>query len=127
MIPHEIPPAQWRGFLDQFSRDHRAWLATLERGAGQIDHIEVFERPLDSVAPHTVEGRIVSIVIRFQHDLTAEPVMRVESPVILRVDEGVAGSAPVLEIEAKNGQRTRIRFRASPPLEALDGLAPGEL
>ena len=127
MNTREIPAADWRPFLEQFSRDHRAWLATIERIAGASRQIDVVERPLGSVVPQLAGGRVVGIVIRFQEDSATTPGIHVESPMVLRVDETAAGSAHTLEIESGSGERTRILFRASPPLEALDGVAPGEV
>jgi hypothetical protein len=47
MSGREIPIAQWPEFLDQFSREHRAWLATVDRvRPGESGHTDVIERPL---------------------------------------------------------------------------------
>jgi hypothetical protein len=42
------------------------------------------------------------------------------------VDETADGAARGLEIAGSDGRGTRIRFRAAPALERLDGIAPGE-
>jgi hypothetical protein len=109
----EIPVPQWDPFLDEFSREHRAWLASVERvHPGAPAHVDVRERPLRSIEADAVTG----IEIRFQ-----DGTVRVEAPKTLRVDE--KGN---LEIEDWSGERVRLRFRVAEPPGALDGLAPGE-
>jgi hypothetical protein len=86
---------------DQFSREHRAWLASVDRvHPGAPSHQEVGERPLRSIETDAVTG----IEIRFQ-------------------DEGAARG---LEIEDWSGERVRLRFRVAEPPGVLDGLAPLE-
>jgi hypothetical protein len=128
MSAREIPAAQWPEFLEQFSRDHRAWLATVDRvhadSAGQIEPIA---RPLGSVVPQLTAHRIVRIEIRFQEDLRVPEAIRIDAPTSIRVDETASGVARALEIVDEDGECTRIRFRAAPLPEMLDGLAPGEV
>ena len=67
MSAREIEVAQWPQFLDQFSREHRAWLVTVDRmPPGSPGDAEVVERPLGSVLPQPPAGRIARIEIRFQ-------------------------------------------------------------
>ncbi len=124
----EIPVAEWLEFLTQFSGGHRAWLATVDRAtAGARGDVGAIERPLGSVLPEVSSGRIVGIEIRFQADPQARDSIRIDAPVRLRVDETAEGAARGLEIQDEGGECTRIRFRAAPLPEALDGIAPGEL
>jgi hypothetical protein len=114
----EIPVPEWDPFLDQFSREHRAWLASVDRAhPGAPSHVEVGERPLRSIETDAVTG----IEIRFQ-----EGTVRVEAPKTLRVDETDEGAARGLEIEDWSGECVRLRFRVAEPPGALDGLAPAE-
>jgi hypothetical protein len=114
----EIPVAQWDPFLDEFSREHRAWLASVDRvHPGAPAHLEVGERALRSIEADAVTG----IEIRFQ-----DGTVRIEAPKTLRVDETEEGAARGLEIEDWSGERVRLRFRVTQPPGALDGLAPGE-
>ena len=46
MNSSEIPPGQWKAFLEQLGRDHRAWLATVER-AGSL---QARDQPLESIS-----------------------------------------------------------------------------
>jgi len=124
----EIPEAEWQEFLAQFSRGHRAWLATVDHGAvGAAGHVAAIERPLRSVMPEISARRVVGIEIRFQEDSHAREPIRIDAPIRLRVDETAEGAALSLEIQDDSGECTRIRFRAAPLPEALDGIAPGEL
>ena len=128
MSMREIPEAQWQEFLAQFSRGHRAWLATVDRvHAGAPGHIEAVERPLGSVTTAVSARRVVGIEIRFQEDAHAREPIRIDAPARVRVDETAEGAARGLEIHDEDGECTRIRFRAAPLPEALDGIAPGEL
>jgi hypothetical protein len=124
----DIPESEWPEFLTQFSGGHRAWLATVDRReAGGRDDVAAIERPLGSVLPEISDRRVIGIEIRFQEDPQARDSIRIEGPVRLRVDETADGTARGLEIQDESGECTRIRFRAWPLPEALDGIAPGEL
>lgn len=128
MSVREIPPGEWQGFLDDFSRRHRAWLASVDRLAPDAGtHVEVFERPLGSIVADRAARGMGSIRIEFQHDAHAERGVRIESPARLRVDETEGGAARSLEIEDASGDRIRVRLRVASPPGLLDGMAPGEL
>jgi hypothetical protein len=128
MTARDIPQNEWPSILEEFSREHRAWLATVER----IDsigsrHVEALERPLNAVTPEMAARRVVSIAIQFQTESQGDNVIQIETPTHLRMDHGDTGTARGLEIEDEHGERIYIRFRAIPLPEALDGIAPGEL
>jgi hypothetical protein len=126
-VTREIPMSQWTDFLDEFSRTHRAWLATVDSvPPGNGVDARPIERPLRSVAPDIQANRIVSVDIRFQEDGERSSV-HIPAPIALRVDETAEGTARAVEIVDLDGRSTRIRFRSAPPSEMLDGVAPGEL
>lgn len=128
MSVRDIPAAEWPVFLEEFSRGHRAWLATVDRvDPGSLRHVEAVERPLRSVTPDMSARRVVGIEIRFQEDSQARDAIRIEAPARLRVDETTEGTAQGLEIQDEDGECTRIRFRVAPLPETLDGIARGEL
>lgn len=128
MSTREIPTALWSEFLDQFSRQHRAWLAVVYRiHPGSPGHTESIERPLGSVNLQTGARRIARIEIRFQEDSGPSEPIQIDAPNKVRVDETAEGVARGLEIVDEDGECTRIRFRAAPLPEMLDGIAPGEL
>jgi hypothetical protein len=147
MSERDIPEAEWAAFLDGFSREHRAWLATVDRvRAGAPEHGEAFEQPLAAVVPQTADHRVERIEIRFQDVGTFghvgaafrrpeasseesrphEPI-QVDAPATVRVNETADGVARGLDIVARDGACTRLRFRAAPRMDMLDGIAPGEL
>ena len=127
MSVREIPAAEWQEFLDDFTRGHRAWLATVDRvqGGGE-DYVEAVDRPLGSVKPEIQAHRVVAIEIRFQEDGRATEPIVIESPTSVRVDENEIGATRGLEIRDDEGECTRIRFRTLPPPQMLDGIAAGE-
>jgi Family of unknown function (DUF5335) len=128
MSLREIPSSDWPAFLQQFSRDHRAWLATVDHmGPGASHHVAASERPLRAVTADLAAGSVVGIEIQLQQDPQAQEAVRVTAPVRLCVDETPRGAARGLEIEDERGARTRIRFRVPAPPGLLDGVAPGEL
>jgi hypothetical protein len=127
MTAPDIPRSEWPAVLEEFSREHRAWLATVEH----IDsvgsrHIEAAERPLNSVTPEMASRRVVGIDIQFQADSEGSDVIHVDTPTHVRMDRTDTGTARGLEIQDRRGGCTRIRFRAIPLPEALDGIVPGE-
>jgi hypothetical protein len=128
MSARDIPRHEWPAVLAEFSREHRAWLATVER----IDsigsrHVAAVERPLGSVTAEITARRIVAIDIQFQADSHGSDVIHVETPTHLRMNHSDTGTARGLEIENQRGECTRILFRAIPLPETLDGVAPGEI
>jgi hypothetical protein len=127
MTLREIPSPQWPEFLENFTRGHRAWLATVDRmRPGAPVHVEAVERPLQSVTPEMSARRVVGIEIRFQEDSPARDAIRIGAPAKVVVHETKEGTAQGLEIQDEDGECTRIRFRAAPSSELLDGIAPGE-
>jgi hypothetical protein len=128
MRTREIPAVEWTAFLQQFSAEHRAWLASVDRvRPGASRHVEVVERPLGSVTASVAARRVVGIQIQFQEDSNAGGAIRIERPKRLRVEETEEGAVRALEIEDESGQSTRVGFRVTARPEALDGIAPGEL
>ena len=126
MSLREIAPAEWATFLEQFSREHRAWRVTVERvdPEGTLAHPTI-EGALDAVVPDVTAHRLVGIEIRLQPE--GKPALEIQLPKTLRVEETDEGAVRALEIDNERGGRTRIQFRATALPEALDGVAPGEL
>jgi hypothetical protein len=111
MSVREIPEREWPGFLEQLGRDHRAWLATVDRGG----KIEVREQPLESISARD------AIDIRI-----GDKAIHVEEPQAVRVEETNEGATQALQIDDATGRRLTLRFRVAVAPGALDGLAPGE-
>lgn len=111
MIVREIPSREWPAFLAKLGREHRAWLATVERSG----LIQAREEPLESISARDgIEIRIGNQAIR------------VAEPRAVRVEETVEGSAQALEVDDARGGRLTLRFRVAVAPGALDGMAPGE-
>jgi hypothetical protein len=127
MSLREIPESRWPEFLEEFSRRHRGWLATVDHVGPGAPDIDAGEHALRSVTPEESAGRILSIEIRFQEDARARATVRIQAPTRVRVDETNEGTARGLEIVDEKGGSTRIRFGGAPLPEMLDGVAPGEL
>jgi hypothetical protein len=127
MAVYEIERGRWGEFLDEFSRAHRAWQATVERVSPLGPTcVEVSNEPLQSVAAAVSDTDASEIGIEFQRDGRRAPTILIQGPQHLRVDEE-DGSIQSLEIADTNNVVTRIRFRVPAPPAMLDGVAPGEL
>jgi hypothetical protein len=129
MSARDIPIRTWPRFLEQFGREHRAWLATVEReqlGEAGRTQFEAVEQPLARVTPEVRSGRVVGIDIQFLEKLQARPI-HIQLPTRVCVEETAEGVSSGVEIDDEDGNRTRIRFHSAPLPEMLDGVAPGEL
>jgi hypothetical protein len=122
MPARDIPRERWPEFLDTFSRQHRAWLTTIEpevRGVAAA-------RPLRAVEPVRRGRTVAAIEISFAGDSGGDTV-RVENPVALRLHQTVEGADRAIEITDDEGFCTRVGFRTTMPSALLDGMAPAEL
>jgi hypothetical protein len=122
----DVPRDQWPEFLEAFSRQHRAWLTTVDRPVGDATGFGVEPRALAAVTSERDGSRVSAIEIAFSADSSGDTV-RVENPSALRVRTTDAGADRGLEIVDEEGACTRLRFRAAAIPEMVDGLAPGEL
>jgi hypothetical protein len=118
----DIPREQWPEFLDVFSRQHRAWLTTIEPAIRGV----ATARPLRAVEPVRREGVLTAVDISFAGD-SGGATVRVENPVALRLEQTAEGADRAIEITDDEGLCTRLGFRTTAPSEMLDGVAPGEL
>lgn len=124
MSVHDIPRSRWADVLEQFSRGHRGWLAsvvTVRPGPELTSHTDW--RPLESVTVTRTAGRPTAIRVRFQ----GGPTVCVRAPRTLGVDRRNDGAERALEIDAAGGEFVRIVFRATALPEEVDGIAPAEL
>jgi hypothetical protein len=118
----DIPREQWTNFLDTFSRQHRAWLTTIEPSVRGIE-----ARPLRALEPVRERGVLSAIEISFAGDSGGDTI-RVEHPVALRLRQTTEGADQAIEITDDEGFCTRVGFRTTTaPSDMLDGIAPGEL
>ena len=111
MNSSEIPSGQWKAFLEQLGRDHRAWLATVE----QAESLQARDQPLESISV----GDDVEIRI-------GGKLLRVSGPRTVRVERTTEGATSAFQIDDSTGRRLTLRFRVAVAPGALDGIAPAE-
>jgi hypothetical protein len=124
MSVHDVPWRRWADVLEEFSRGHRGWLAsvvTVGPGPELMSHTEL--RPLESATVAQTGGHPTAVRVRFQGGPTA----LIKVPRTLGVDRRDDGAERALEIAAADGTFVRIAFRATALPEELDGIAPAEL
>src|SRR3989337_1356559 len=98
MKVREIPAREWPSFLGQLGREHRAWLATVDRSG----LVEAREQPLESIrAAEGIEIRI------------GKKAIHVDAPQAVRVEETAEGATQALQIDDATGRRLTLRFRVA--------------
>jgi hypothetical protein len=120
MSIHDVPRRSWAKVLEEFSRGHRGWLASVAIvGSGPVlsSHTEV--RPLESVTVTPAD----SVRVAFR----GGPTVLVDAPRTLAVDKRDDGAECALEIDTAVAEFVRLTFRSTAVPEALDGIAPAEL
>jgi hypothetical protein len=124
MSVHDVPRARWTGMLEQFSRAHRGWrasVATVRPGPELAFRTDW--HPLESVTVARTGTRVTAIFANFQ----GAPAICVKAPRALAVDTREDGAERALEIDAAEGTFVRLVFRATALPEEVDGMAPAEL
>ena len=124
MSIHDVPRWRWADALDEFSRGHRGWLAsvvTVRPGPVLMSHTEL--RPLKSVTVAQTGGHPTAVRVRFQGGPTA----LIKVPRTLGVDRRDDGAERALEIDTADAEFVRVTFRSTALPEELDGIAPAEL
>jgi hypothetical protein len=111
MSMREIPAPEWARFLEKLGREHRAWLATVERNG----RVEAREQPLQAISAE--QGIDIRIGAKAVH---------VEEPQAVRVEETPEGAPQAVQIDDASGRRLTLRFRVAVPPGALDGIAATE-
>jgi uncharacterized protein DUF5335 len=116
-----VTPTEWSSFLDGFSRQHQAWLVTLEEipNPASRPFLEARALPLQGISADP-DGRSISILIgkapgrHLTHTIDQPSRLIVE-----RTDEGIEQA---LRIEHRDGRATRVSFRSAVRPEEVDGL-----
>lgn len=121
MTIHDVPESEWRSFLERFSREHRAWRATvygLEQGAPVrlVQSVAIRSVTLEGIPPDWL------LRVTFADGVS----LCVPHPCALRVQRRRDGAERALEVETVDGAFVRVAFRATALPEQLDGIAPGE-
>jgi hypothetical protein len=114
-----VPTSEWAPLLERFSREHRAWLATL--------HVVDARGSLTRRAQISLKSAALSAdAVRLEF-LREAHAFYAHNPSALRIQQTDIGLVQALEIDGSDGQFIRLAFRATALPEQLDGLAPGEL
>lgn len=135
MLATAIPPAQWRTFADEFSRQHRGWLVTVEvtdtrlleldaRQAEIVSDVLARDLALQEIVVDEVDG-----ASQFRIVVGEEPdrlVHRARRPLGVRFEMTGDGAHQGLRIDDADGTTVRVRFRTPAHPEALDGIRATE-
>ena len=128
MTWHDIPLAEWPEFLRQFSHEHRAWIAEVERTASGTELPETVTRRFIAAHADIRNSRATAIELRFLQEDEADDTLRIPGPTTLSAEETSDGAVQGIDIEAQDGRHVRVHFRGvAQPDVFLDGIAPGEL
>lgn len=122
MTMHDVPPSEWRSFLERFSREHRAWLATMHWVPASGAVMAAQGAALESISfDDETSHKIVRVCF------LDGPAVRLEQPHALHIEQDDRGAERALEIETAAGGLFRLAFRATARPEELDGIAPREV
>jgi hypothetical protein len=122
MTIRHVPPPQWHAFLDRFSREHRAWLATVHG----VEHGRPTTRvPSVAIRSVSLEEDVLDGIVRVTYGNGLS--LCAPGPSAVRVQQTDDGADCALEIDTAGGALVRVAFRATARAEELDGMAPCEL
>jgi hypothetical protein len=118
----DVPATQWHAFFERFSREHRAWRATVHGVAQGVPITRVPSVALESV---TLERHVPDLIVRlrFANGIS----LCTTGPRAVRVEQTDDGAECALEVDAADDAFVRVAFRATALPEQLDGVAPGEV
>ncbi len=112
-MTRELPSAEWRSFLESFTRQHDGWLVTVESVRGGDREVKARGQPLEGVTARSPREIVITA------GDTTEVVTDARR---LRV-ESVDGVDSAIEIEQGDGTVTRVAFRTAIAPELVDGIA----
>jgi hypothetical protein len=117
----DIPPDDWKSFLESFSRQHENWLVTveLETNAGKP---EVENRPLRGIEMEDADGN-TRAVITVGEVTEGEATHVVNAPTRIIFKQTETGEHEGLKIASGDGSAIFIRFRSAAKPEMLDHMA----
>ena len=111
MATREIERAEWREFFDNFSRQHQAWLVTIEMLAPDMgDQVEVRQLPLEGIVVESGDGNETQIEIIIGEKPDSHVSHTTTSPKRVWLKQTDEGVDEALEIESE-GQTVLLRFR----------------
>lgn len=112
VMTRDLAPSEWKEFLEDFSRTHRAWLATIDTVSyGRPARVRIIQRRLRSLVPDMCGDRVMGLEIRFQEKSPFESAVQITAPVTVRVTkhrkETHAGSRSSTRLAAGRGFDSR--------------------
>jgi hypothetical protein len=123
-LTREVPREEWPPFFEMFSRQHQAWLVTVELFGREIGaQVEVQDRPLGGITAELRRDRDDSIVLSFG-TIPSDLTHIVRRPTRVWLKQTISGADQALEIECESGPTTLLRFRSPMLLEMVDGFLP---
>jgi hypothetical protein len=123
MAMYEIPKEEWQEFCDSFSRLHRGWLADVLIIGQNIDHkFAAKGLPFQGISCLSKGTEKNEISIFMDRDMQDNITHDVSNPSHLRIDQDENGIHRGLEVEAKDGQKTILRFLHPAAPETIDGI-----
>lgn len=120
MITTEISPPDWRGFTEDFSRNHTGWMINLDVLDSSIGAQRQLENwPLGGV---TYEGdRGTSSLIVTARDPRGNHLSHpIQAPTRMWLEQRDDGADMALVIESESGRKTLLQFRHPLLAEMLD-------
>jgi putative phosphoribosyl transferase len=117
----EIPPEDWIGFFDSFSRQHEGWLASIEITLGKEKRTALRDRPLDGISCDHLSVRD-EIYLSFEGGAGEHLTHPVRNPMKVVFRRDLEGAHEGIDINSADGSLTSVRFRSAAKPETLDGL-----
>jgi hypothetical protein len=131
----QIPLDEWSEFCQEFSVQHRGWLATVGLSDTQAVDLKPLDPPLEIIAQHlSFEGLELKLRNGPERKLSVtmgEQQWRmthvVHEPLRIWVEQSEQGAHRGLRVDNARGKSMLLRFRVPAVPETLDGLAESEL
>ena len=119
IVTRRIPQAEWRQFLDGYSRAHDRWIGTLEaRTADQHFAVEHSGTPFHGVFLDPFKDGD-AIIVLMDGGCAAHVV---KHPTSVEVEETPEGRHVGLMIQGEDANAARLRFRTAARPEQVDGM-----
>lgn len=123
MKTKKIPRQEWRPFFDSFSRQHEAWLVTLEILAADIG-AQVQQRDLafEGIVGEwdEIQGNQIAIMMGGKPD--DHITHRIGHPIEVSLEQTDEGADAALAIKSADGVTALLRFRSPMLPEMVDSV-----
>jgi hypothetical protein len=124
METREIARAEWTSFFDAFSRQHDAWLVTVQAIDTDVGaRTQGWNLRFRGLTWDPDELAITLSLEAMSGEHLTHIVQRPTHVLLEQLENGVVGGVQLQSADAAN---TVMRFRSAVPPEAVDGISPGE-